>query len=519
MATQAPPPNTAFLAPRYWPTWLGIGFLCLAAWLPFRLRMAVGAMLGHATRLVARERRYITETNLRLCFPELSDSERAQLLRETFVENGIGLVETAAGWTRPPAHFRARVQFPTGTCIGEALTQGRGVLLLGAHYSTLDFCANLLSLYYPFAVTYRAHKNPLFDAFMLRGRLRNCNGVFDRKDIRGAFRHLKEGKVLWYAPDQDYGPDKAVYAPWFGQRAATITAGSRFAGFNNSPVVVVSHRRLTKEKRYLLEAHLVPGRYPSGDDLQDATLINRMLETEIRKAPAQYLWMHKRFKTQPGGKPDSPYIFIRTKTPRLNAEQFATLTRNAAPLPGRPDRLLLPDGRQLWSFPGLVGSVRTARHPAQRLDCIGKRLRAQGLRSVTVDNLFQLPHEKRTVASVFLPPGDALSAATEVEPDAAAELLLGLHQAGMHFRETPDAGSFHWSGKALWHADPLALDYRPGTTACMDRLGDLDRVATAFRWNSMRREALFRTYRKGARPVDRALLDQLWLKAAGALPR
>src|SRR5690606_25705859 len=139
------------------------------------------------------------------------------------------------------------------------------------------------------------------------------------------------------APDQDYGPDKAVYAPFFGQPAATITAGSRFAAINQSPALVVSHRRLTREKCYVLEAVPVPGSFPSGDDLWDATLINRMLETEIRKAPAQYLWMHKRFKTRPGGKPESPYIFISTRSPRLDAAQFSALTRDATPLPGRQD--------------------------------------------------------------------------------------------------------------------------------------------------------------------------------------
>src|SRR5690606_4657829 len=143
-----------------------------------------------------------------------------------------GLLETATGWVRPPTHFMPLLELRGEAVLADALAQGKGVLMLGAHYSTLDFGANLLSVHYPFAVTYRAHKNPLFNAFMLRGRLRNCNGVFDRHDIRGAFRHLRQGKILWYAPDQDYGPEQAVFAPFFGHEAATITAASRFASFN-----------------------------------------------------------------------------------------------------------------------------------------------------------------------------------------------------------------------------------------------------------------------------------------------
>jgi KDO2-lipid IV(A) lauroyltransferase len=97
VATQAPPPNSAFLAPRHWPTWLGIGALSLVAWLPFGLRMAAGRVLGLATWLLASERRYITEVNIRLCFPELDARGQADLVRETFIENGIGLIETATG--------------------------------------------------------------------------------------------------------------------------------------------------------------------------------------------------------------------------------------------------------------------------------------------------------------------------------------------------------------------------------------------------------------------------------------
>src|SRR5690606_28383722 len=132
-----------------------------------------------------------------------------------------------------------------------------------------------------------------FGAFMLRGRLRNCDGVFDRNDIRGAFRHLKRGKVLWYAPDQDYGPEQAVYAPFFGRLAATITASTRFAAVNDSAVFVVRHHRLTRKKKYVLEYIPVPSPFPSGDEVADATLVNQMLEQLIRMDPAQYLWMHK----------------------------------------------------------------------------------------------------------------------------------------------------------------------------------------------------------------------------------
>ncbi|MDY6982242.1 MAG: lipid A biosynthesis acyltransferase, partial [Pseudomonadota bacterium] len=293
MATPAPASWSSFAAPRYWPTWLGIGALCLCAWLPFRLRMRAGALLGLATYVLGRERRYITEVNIALCFPELDAAEQHALVRQCFIDNGIGLIETATGWVRPAGHFRKQLTMIGTEHLDAALGTGRGVLMLGAHYSTLDFGANLLAATYPFAVTYRPHRNPLFDAFMLRGRLSNCNGVFDRNDIRGMFRHLKQNRILWYAPDQDYGPDGAVYVPLFGRRAATLTAASRFAGFNNSPVVFVRQHRDSANKRYTLEFSSLSPPLPSGDDVFDATAINLALEQAIRQEPSQYLWMHK----------------------------------------------------------------------------------------------------------------------------------------------------------------------------------------------------------------------------------
>jgi KDO2-lipid IV(A) lauroyltransferase len=213
-----------FLAPRYWTTWIGIGLLILIAWLPHQIRLACGALLGRLIYRFGRERRYITAVNIRLCFPELSEPEQAVLVKRAFIDSGMGLIETATGWVRSSEHFKNMVVWKNPEMLLQARAEGRGVLILGAHYSTLDLGANLLAPFCPFAVTYRPHKNPLFDAFMYRGRLSNCEKVFDRYDIRGAFRHLKKGGVLWYAPDQDYGPEHAVYAPFFGNRAATITA-------------------------------------------------------------------------------------------------------------------------------------------------------------------------------------------------------------------------------------------------------------------------------------------------------
>lgn len=502
MATPAPPPNAAYLGIRHWPTWLGIALLCLIAWLPFRLRMAAGSLLGWATWRLAHERRYITEVNIGLCFPELDAQGKAALVRQSFLENGIGLIETATGWIRPARHFRHVCELRGGELLQQGLEQGRGVLLLGGHYSTLDFSANLLSLFYPFGVTYRAHRNPLFDAFMLRGRLRNCNGVFDRKDIRGAFRHLKQNKLLWYAPDQDYGPEQAIYAPFFGRQASSITAGSRFANFNKSAVCLVSHRRLTREKRYIIDILPVPG-FPSGDDATDAQLVNRIIEQEIRKAPAQYLWMHKRFKTQPGGKPESPYIFIKTPDRTLSAWKYAQLVANSSPVPEHADRELLSSGMQLWRFPRRRSGLQ--RHPLLQLDQLSKHLRQHGIATVTVDSLYHFPHLDQRAATVFVPAPAAPASNHSVTPIAAAAFLNRLHSCGCSFSGI-SRDNLVWLGAKLGVLNPLVLRQHPGTTAHAWRLADLHQMASALGFNAAQQADFVNDYLDLCGTADRTAL-------------
>ncbi|MCG8413558.1 MAG: lipid A biosynthesis acyltransferase, partial [Pseudomonadales bacterium] len=174
--------------------------------------------------------------------------------------------------------------------------------------TTFEIAGFLFSMFGDLNCTYRRNdKNALFDAFMFNGRRRLYEGVYERKDIRGAMRCLKEGKMLWYAPDQDYGAQHSVFVPFFGNLAATITAGSRFAKFNDSPVLFFSHYRKPDNSGYEIYFSSVLENYPSGDDETDGEIINQLVEDAIRVQPDQYLWLHKRFKTPPPGEATNPY--------------------------------------------------------------------------------------------------------------------------------------------------------------------------------------------------------------------
>ncbi|MEQ8954048.1 MAG: LpxL/LpxP family Kdo(2)-lipid IV(A) lauroyl/palmitoleoyl acyltransferase [Gammaproteobacteria bacterium] len=300
-------PLRQFKAPRYWPTWAAISLMWLIARLPFPIQLGIGTGVGHLSYYLASSRRRICETNLRLCFPDLSTDEHRKLVRNTFVSNGIGLIEVGISWCRKPEAFRRRVSIEGLENLEQAVTQGKGVLLVCAHFKTLVIGGFLLSLFHKMDVTYRAHKNKLFDAFMFNGRKRLYPEVIERQDVRGAFRCLEAGHVVWYAPDQDYGPRRAVFVPFFGQPAATTTATSRFAAHNNSPVIFFSHYRNEDNSGYHLRLSQPLAGYPSGDDEKDARQINAIVEQAVRERPQQYLWLHKRFKTPLPGTSITPY--------------------------------------------------------------------------------------------------------------------------------------------------------------------------------------------------------------------
>lgn len=274
--------------------------------LPFAVLMAAGQLLGRLGYHLARERRHICRVNIALCFPELSAQEQEDLVKATFISNGIGVMEVAMAWCRDPADFRERVTLSGLDNLQAAATTGRGVLLVCAHFTTLEFVGTLLTQFHPMHVTYRPHKNPLFETLMVRARQRHFGEVIERGDVRQALRSLQQGHTVWYAPDQDYGPRRAVYVDFFGVQAATITATSRFASFNNSVVIFFSHYRTPDNSGYHLDFSLPLENYPTGDDVTDAIRINGVIEEAVRRHPDQYLWLHKRFKTQPQGK-TSPY--------------------------------------------------------------------------------------------------------------------------------------------------------------------------------------------------------------------
>lgn len=297
--------RAAFLHPRFWLLWLGLGALWLMVKLPYALLLKLGRALGALMLLAAKSRRQIAARNLELCFPELSATERDRLLRENFASSGIAFFEMAMSWWWPSARLARLAHVEGLEYLQAAQREGQGVILMSLHFTTLEIGASLLGQLHTIDGMYREHKNPLFDYIQRHGRERHNldASAIERDDVRGMLKVLRAGRAIWYAPDQDYGRKQSIFVPLFGVPAATVTATSKFARLGKARVVPFTQQRLADGSGYRLTIHPPLADFPGDSEEADCLRINQWIEQAVRECPEQYLWAHRRFKTRPEGAP------------------------------------------------------------------------------------------------------------------------------------------------------------------------------------------------------------------------
>lgn len=298
-----PKPLYGFLAPRFWPVWAGLGLLRLTIMLPFPARLAVGRWVGRLSMRLGSRRRLIAQRNLALCFPEMDETERARLLAEHFESLGMALVETAMCWWSSDHEIRRLVSVEGLENLERAMAPGKGAIMLTGHFTTLDLGGRFVTMLAPVAAVYRPHGNALFDEIVKRGRERSARETIPKQDVRGIIRALRDNRAIWFAPDQSHRRRHSAAVPFFGVLAPTNTATSTFARLSGAPVVPFFPVRLPDAAGYRLVVLPALEDFPGDDPAADAARINGLLEAQIRRHPAQYLWVHRRFK--PTG-PDAP---------------------------------------------------------------------------------------------------------------------------------------------------------------------------------------------------------------------
>ena len=298
----APPFRAAFLAPKYWPTWFGVGLLRLLSLLPVPALIGFGEALGGFVGRVWKKRRHVVRTNLHLCFPQL---DAAALERETdahFRAIGAGLFEACLAWWASDARLAPRGEVRGLENLTKAQADGSGVLLLTGHFTTMELGARYLRMAGPaFHAMYRPAKNGLIDYFMHRWR-EGKSGLpaLPRDDLRGLVKALRKGNAIWYGPDQTV-ERQSVFAPFFGVPALTVTATARLSQMGRAKVVPYFPARING--RYVVTVLPALEHFPSGDELADARRINEIMEQGIGLAREQYFWVHRKFKWRPEGQP------------------------------------------------------------------------------------------------------------------------------------------------------------------------------------------------------------------------
>lgn len=259
-----------------------------------RVRWLAGPM-----RQAMRRRSAIVERNLALCFPDQDAPWRRTVHRQHFRMLAETAAEIAVCWTRTDA-LGADVGEISGLEHLESARAAGGVLLLTGHFTSLELGGRLLAERLPIGGVYRPLRNPRLNAFQNDGRGRYAGPMIVRDGLRSMIRHLRGGGVLWYAPDQDFGADRSEFAPFFGVPTATLKGLPELARMGRATVVPMAVEKDVNSGRITvtLEAGWVMGEQPV---IEDLTRYNAFLERHVRRAPAQYWWVHRRFKTAPPG--------------------------------------------------------------------------------------------------------------------------------------------------------------------------------------------------------------------------
>ncbi|MEH6649124.1 MAG: hypothetical protein V7707_03755 [Motiliproteus sp.] len=286
--------------PKYWPAWIGLGLLRLGILLPFSWQVCIGKGIGRILAKVARNRTEVARANIQYCFPKLNKAEQQTLVEKHFASLGIALFETAQCWWGSPKQLDQLVKSIDGLeHVHAAQQNGNGVILLSAHFTTLEISARLLAKHCLFAPVYRKMNSRIQEYFTQQGRSKGSDGgAIAHTNIKGIIRQLRKGGAIWFASDQQHQGGNSALVNFCGQPAHSATGTSTFAKLGKATVIPFFTRRVKDG----YELQLLPAleNFPSGDNQADTERYHHLIEQQIELVPEQYLWVHRRFKDAPG---------------------------------------------------------------------------------------------------------------------------------------------------------------------------------------------------------------------------
>ena len=281
-----------------------LGLMWLLHWLPLPLLGRLGTAVGSLLYVVMGPRRHVTQTNLRLCMPELSAPERNALARRHFQHYARSVLERGVLWWGSTARLRRLIQVEPGVPLAEI---GAGpTILLCPHFVCLDVAGVAVMLESPLCSIYTAQRDPVFDGALRRGRtrFRPIELVSRAAGIKPIIRAMRRGLPYFMLPDLDFGARDALFVPFFGVPASTLTAPARIAAATGAKVIPVVATFLPGYRGWKVCFYPAWDDYPGDDLALSARRMNAFIEERVREAPGEYFWAHKRFKTRPPGVPD-----------------------------------------------------------------------------------------------------------------------------------------------------------------------------------------------------------------------
>ncbi|MEC5399599.1 LpxL/LpxP family acyltransferase [Uliginosibacterium sp. H1] len=284
---------------------LVLGFIWLLHWLPLSVQAWIGNALGSLLYYLVVPRRRVVLTNLRLCFPELDERERKALARRHIRLVTRSYLERGVLWWASEERLRGLIRREGFEHMRDALAEGHPVILLVPHFIGLDAGGMGVAVEFEACSMYSHQRSKVLDKMLLRGRSR-FNGALllsRQEGLRGAVKAMKKGKPFFYLPDLDFGPSDAVFVPFFGVQAATITGLSRLARLARAKVIPVVNEILPGGEGYVVRMEPPWEDFPTDDVEADTRRMNAWLESRVRTMPEQYYWVHRRFKTRPPGEP------------------------------------------------------------------------------------------------------------------------------------------------------------------------------------------------------------------------
>ena len=293
-----------FWTPNYWPAWIALGLLRFVCLLPHRTRLKVGFALGRIGHRFTPSRRAITRRNIELCFPDMSTVERDALALAHFEALGASLIEMALGQWASDEELDSLTKIEGLEHLQKPIAEGVGVIILSAHFTTLEVVGRALKIYGPiYDGVYRKNRSAFITEFLLRGREQSARRGIEKTDIKSMVRSLREGVAVWYAADQSYKGKQSALLPFFGVPSMTNTATTMLGKLGKAVAVPFFPRRL-EDGTYLLTILPALEGFPSDDPVVDTMNFTSILEDNIRQFPEQYFWIHKKFKNRPPPLPD-----------------------------------------------------------------------------------------------------------------------------------------------------------------------------------------------------------------------